>query len=61
MNSQIGKRIKSLIWRGGMMGAAVFVSFLADNILGLGLPGWSTTVLGLGLGEVSKYLNTGIY
>jgi hypothetical protein len=52
------KRIKSLLWRGSMMALAVLVSFLLDNVSSLDLPQWATVVLGLGLGELSKYLNT---
>ena len=57
MNVQLTKRIKSLIWRSGMMGVAVFVSTLTDNIGALELTPLATTILGLLLGEVTKFLN----
>lgn len=40
-----------------MMGVAVVVSSLIENISGLGLDPFYTTALGLVLGEVSKYIN----
>ena len=58
IDNQLVKRIKSLLWRASMMGIAFIVSVLAENLVGLGLSPWITTVLGLALGELSKYLNT---
>lgn len=51
-------RIKSLLWRGGMMAVAAFAAYLAAHLADLMLPAWATVVAGLVLGEVSKYLNT---
>lgn len=56
---QLVKRLKSLAWRIGMMVAAVAVDFLLQNLGLFGLPTIVTVSLGLVLGEVSKYLNTG--
>lgn len=55
-------RLKSFAWRAGMMLAALAIDFVLQN-LGLfdGLfdfPPQATIVVGLILGEVSKYLNT---
>lgn len=52
------KRLKSLSWRVGMMLAAIVVDFLITNIGLFELPDVLTVVLGLMLGEVSKYLNS---
>jgi hypothetical protein len=51
-------RIKSFIWRSGMMTLAFLVVTLSENIGLLELGPTATMVLGLILGEVSKYLNT---
>lgn len=56
--SQFVKRLKSLLWRAGMMTIAFFVQFLLENLKVLELDPTLTTVIGLGLGEVSKWLNT---
>lgn len=58
MDEQFVKRLKSLLWRSGMMGLAVMVAFLTENIGFLELSPFATTMLGLVLGEVSKYINT---
>lgn len=52
------KRLKSLSWRLWMMIAAIVVDFLITNIGLFELPDVVTVVLGLTLGEVSKYLNS---
>ena len=52
------KRLKSLSWRAGMMIAAIVVDFLISNIGLFELPDVLTVVLGLMLGEISKYLNS---
>tara|TARA_R110000868_G_scaffold312482_1_gene573407 strand:+ start:933 stop:1127 length:195 start_codon:yes stop_codon:yes gene_type:complete len=51
-------RIKSFSWRLGMMALALTVSFFLENIDLLSLPAEAKIILGLVLGEVSKYLNT---
>ncbi len=51
------KRTKSLAWRAGMMLAALVVGFVTENLGLLNLPQEAVVVLGLVLGEVSKYLN----
>lgn len=57
-DNPIVKRVKSLLWRALMMGIIAFVAFVSSHLTSLELPTWLVTVLGLGLGEVSKYLNT---
>ena len=51
------KRILSLLWRALMMGVAVFVSTILDGLGALEFDPLLTTIVGLALGEVSKYLN----
>lgn len=55
---QFVKRVKSLAWRAVMMGLAFGVSFAVDNLSTLQLSPTVTTLLGLILGEVSKYINS---
>jgi uncharacterized membrane protein YjjB (DUF3815 family) len=50
-------RIKSLVWRGGMMFVAGGVQFLADNLVSLEISTEATVLAGLILGEISKHLN----
>lgn len=52
------KRFYSFVWRTSMMVIAAFVAFLLDNLGLLGLSPQVTVLLGLILGEVSKWLNT---
>ena len=64
MKSQIRKRTESFAWRlGGMMGIAI-LSFLVEpdtlaalNESGVVVPALITTVIGLAIGEVTKWLN----
>lgn len=56
-DSQLVKRIKSLAWRAGMMALAVFITVIADNAASLELHPTVTVILGLVLGEISKFLN----
>lgn len=58
MYTQLLKRAKSFMWRGAMMALAVFVTYAMENLDMLELPAVATVLLGLVLGEVSKYLNT---
>jgi len=54
----IKKRIYSLLWRAGMMGLATIVTFFIDNLADLQLGTFLTVIIGLVLGEISKWLNT---
>jgi len=42
-----------------MIGVAAALAWIAENLNLLELSTFWTTMLGLGLGELSKYLNTG--
>ncbi len=52
------KRIKSLLWRAGMMGVATVLAFIAENVGILEFSPTITAVVGLVFGEISKMLNT---
>jgi hypothetical protein len=57
---QFTKRIKSFLWRALAMLVAVVVQFALDNVTQFQLsPQW-TVLIGLGLGELLKFLNTGL-
>jgi hypothetical protein len=51
-------RFMSFYWRTGMMVVAATVALLVENLSSFGFSPQVTVVLGLILGEVSKYLNT---
>jgi len=51
------KRINSFLWRALMMMTAVTVDFILANLSDFSFTTEVTVVLGLILGEVSKYLN----
>lgn len=56
---QIIKRLKSLAWRlGAMVATFVIASFLAEVLPILEISPEVKTVIGLMLGEVTKYLNS---
>lgn len=54
--ASLSKRAKSFGWRLAMMFSAVLVDFLLQSLSDFNLGAESTVVLGLLLGEVSKYL-----
>jgi len=58
--SQLLKRIKSLLWRGAMLALAFFIAWIIENLSALELSTTATTILGLVLGEVSKWVNNQI-
>ena len=58
MDSMLVKRIKSLLWRAGMMGLATVIAVILEDIQVLELSPLATTITGLVLGEISKYLNS---
>lgn len=55
--NQLIKRIKSFLWRALMVGAVASIDWVLANSGILDCPLWLTGMLGLALGEVSKYLN----
>lgn len=52
------KRLKSFLWRAAMLGIAAGLSWILSNLSILDLNPFWTTLIGLVLGEISKYLNT---
>jgi hypothetical protein len=58
MEKPLVKRIKSFLWRAGAVGVAATFAYATQDIQSLQLNEWQTVVLGLVLGEISKYLNT---
>lgn len=57
-DSTLTKRIKSFLWRAGAVALAAGISFLAGHLQEFAFPPAVTAVLGLVLGEITKYLNT---
>jgi hypothetical protein len=60
MNEQMKKRLQSFAWRSGVMLAVAVLNIVSTNIGLLELPSQYVVVIGLVLGEVTKYLNTTI-
>ena len=59
MNEQFLKRLKSFVWRLGGYLLVLGLTWIADHFGELGLPAYLTTIIGLVVGEITKYLNTG--
>lgn len=57
MSTQFTSRLKSLAWRVGMISLSAGVVELSVGIPGLKLPEIATVLIGLVLGEVSKYIH----
>ena len=58
MNEQITSRLKSLAWRtSGMLIAFLLVGFSEEILPILLIPGEVKIVIGLIVGEITKYLN----
>lgn len=55
---QLVKRFRSLLWRAGAMVGALVVQFLLDNLGLVNLGPQVTIVLGLLLGEATKWFNS---
>ena len=53
-------RFKSFYWRSGMMVLAGFISLTVEGISDFGFNPQVTVVLGLVLGEVSKFINSSL-
>lgn len=57
MNEVLLKRIKSLLWRAGAVGAVAALAEISEGLTSLELPEIAVVVIGLALGELTKYLN----
>ena len=58
LESPLMKRVKSFLWRGGMMTLAFAIAWAGNNLGLLELNNISTMILGLVLSEISKHLNS---
>lgn len=58
---QLINRFKSFLWRFASMAGVIFLGFIADNLNLFQIDGEVAVVIGLILGEVTKYLNTKRY
>jgi hypothetical protein len=59
-NEQLVKRLKSFGWRLLCVSLIAGLNWAVQNLSGLELPSWAVAVLGLGLGEITKWLNNNI-
>lgn len=57
MNQTLKNRILSFIWRTGDIAAVAAINYIAANLGYFNLPVTVVAVLGLILGEITKYLN----
>jgi len=57
MDEQLKKRILSWAWRTGALLLVVLISNIVELLPELGLPEITVAVIGLILGEITKYLN----
>lgn len=57
MTNDLQKRLYSFLWRLGAVMVIAGLNFIIKNISELGLPVIWVTVIGLLLGEVTKFLN----
>jgi len=57
MTQAVKNRFKSFAWRTGIMVAVALVNFALANLADFSLSPEVTVLVGLVLGEVSKYLN----
>lgn len=51
------KRIKSFLWRGGIIGALATVNFFVENASGFGFDPFWVVLIGLVGAEITRYLN----
>lgn len=54
---RIVKRLKSFLWRAGCVAAIAGASWASENLGLLELPVWLQGLVGLGLAEITKWLN----
>ena len=58
MNKALKNRLFSLSWRVVAMIMAAGIGFAVENATELGIPSYGVVLLGLVLGEVTKFLNS---
>ena len=54
------KRTKSFAWRLGGLCAIAILNFIADQVGLFDLPYWAVGLLGVGIGEATKYFNVNL-
>ena len=57
MQEELLKRLKSFAWRLGCTVAVAGLSWTMNNLGLLELPPWSVALVGLALGEATKWVN----
>jgi len=57
MSQQLIKRLKSLLWRAGAVAVVAVINFIAENLGAMGLSPEMVTIIGLVLGEITKFIN----
>jgi len=57
MSEELKKRLLSFIWRLGAIMVVAGLSFILENISEIGLPVWIVGVVGLAVGELTKWIN----
>ena len=57
MNRQLENRLKSLLWRAAMMSVVAVIDVVLQELTMFNMPDAVTLILGLVLGEISKFLN----
>lgn len=58
MNKKVINRVKSFTWRLSIMIIVALINYVAANYTGFGLSPELTVLVGLVIGEISKFLNT---
>ncbi len=54
---KLNKRLKSFLWRCGAVAFVAVINFIIENLSSFGLSTEWVTIIGLGLGEVTKAIN----
>jgi hypothetical protein len=57
LDTELKHRLYSFLWRLGGMIAVALIGFLIDNETALAIPAWLIVILGLVMGECSKFIN----
>jgi len=58
MNEQLLKRLKSFGWRTLCVAIIAVIGYATDNLGLFEIPVWLQGIIGLGLGEITKWFNS---
>lgn len=58
VKEKIAKRVKSFLWRGACAMLIAGVNYASEQLTTVSLPTWAVGMISLGLGEVTKWVNT---